>query len=228
MKGSIPLAGPAIVAEAHRARAGKPEEIYRAWLELAPARPAAEQMVLSGYTLHLADQQIAGEGELFAVVGFFDGLAAQLFTRQTDVGELSNYIAADARRWRDLLRALRQRSRAAHQAPRYHDLTRALAAAEFLASEPIADAEREHFALTDVGAQADESGRTAEISANFIIRPSASKPAPNIAICLRDAGGDVCGEAVFAPPEGELFTAKVHASAEIANIEASLTRRAVG
>lgn len=225
----------AIVAEASRGKGAKPEEIYRAWLELADARIGAEQTLLGGYTLHLADQAIPGERELIAVLSFFDGLAAQAFKRQTDVGELSNYMAADARRWRELLRGLRQRSAAAKEAPRFHQLTRALATVEFIASEPISDSEREEFALSDIGADLEEDRRSVEVSANFLTRLRMPKPTPNIAICLRDANGDVCGEAVFAAPiaeangqRDELFTAQLGASAEIANVEVSLTRRAVG
>ena len=133
----------AIVIQSGRARAAKPEEIYRAWLELAEPRISAEQTLLSGFTLG-ATEPAPG---VRAVLAFFDGLAAQVFTRQTDVGELSNYMAADARRWRNLLRAFRQRSAAARDTDRYHQLTRALAATEFLASEPITDAERTSFVL---------------------------------------------------------------------------------
>lgn len=238
--GLIPLAGAgeaspaAIVAQSPRAKAAKPEEIYRAWLELAEQRIAAEQTLLSGYTVK-AEEAATGNDALSAALAFFDGLAAQLFTRQTDVGELSNYMPADARKWRDLLRALRKRSVEAKTAPRYHQLTRALAAAEFLASEPITNAEREEFALTDIGADLDDGDRQAEISANFMTRLAAPKATPNIAICLRDANGDVCGEAVFAAPVAEakgqiseLFTATLGASAPIANVEVSLTRRPVG
>lgn len=224
----------AIVSEAARGKGAKPEEIYRAWMELAEARIAGEQLLVSGYTLTLGDQGVTGERELIAVLSFFDGVATQAFQRQTDVGELSNYMAADARRWRELLRALRQRSTGAKAASRYQQLTRALAAAEFIASEPISDDEREEFALSDIGADLDESGRKVEISANFLTRLRAPKKSPNVAICLRDANGDVCGEAVFAPPIAEangqcdeLFTAQLAASAEVANVEVSLTRRAV-
>lgn len=169
------------------------------------------------------------------MLGFFDGQAAGAFQRQTDVGELSNYMAADARRWRDLLRAFRQRSAPAKEAPRFHQLTRALAVAEFIASEPINDAEREEFALSDIGADLDDDRRGVEVSANFLTRLRAPKKTPNVAVCLRDANGDVCGEAVFAAPiaeanghNDELFTAQLGASAEIANVEVSLTRRPVG
>lgn len=237
--GLIPLAGAgemapaAIVAQSPRAKAAKPEEIYRAWLEIAEQRIAAEQVLLNGHSMQ-PNEAAGGKDALSAVLGFFDGLAAQLFTRLTDVGELSNYMAGDARKWRDLLRGLRQRSAPAKEAPRYHQLTRALAAAEFLASEPIANAEREEFALTDVGADVDDSRRAAEISANFLTRLAAPKATPNIAVCLRDANGDVCGEAVFPAPLAEangqhshLFTATLAASRDIANVEVSLTRRAV-
>ncbi len=225
----------AIVAEAARGKGAKPEEIYRAWLELAEARIVGEQALVSGYTLTLGDQIVPGERELVSVLSFFDGLAAQSFNRDTDVGELSNYMAADARRWRDLLRALRQRSTAAKEAPRYHQLTRALAVAEFIASEPISDSEREEFALSDIGADLDNDRRVVEISANFLTRLRAPKKTPNVAVCLRDSNGDVCGEAVFAAPIAEangqlneLFTAELGASAEVANVEVSLTRRMVG
>ncbi|MEZ6022498.1 MAG: hypothetical protein R3C16_03565 [Hyphomonadaceae bacterium] len=224
-----------VMAEAPRAKGAKPEEIYRKWLELSAERIGAEQTLLNGYALAAADTGATGERELFAVLAFFDGLAAQVFTRQTDVGELSNYIAADARRWRDLMRGLRQRSTAAAESARYHELTRALAAAEFLASEPITDAERAEFVIENVSAELEEDGRSVEIAADFRTRLRAPKPLPNIAICLRDANGDVCGEAVVAPPVAEangqrddLFTATIAASREIANVEVSLTRRAAG
>lgn len=235
--GLIPLGGKvapaqaAIVAQSPRAKAAKPEEIYRAWLEIAEHRIAAEQVLIGGHTIQPGEAAATG-GELSSVLAFFDGLAGQLFTRATDVGELSNYMAGDARRWRDLLRAFRQRSAAAKDAPRYQQLTRALAAAEFLASEPIANAERKEFAFTDIGADVD--GRSVEVSANFLTRLAAPKATPNIAICLRDGNGDVCGEAVFAAPiaeangqRNELFTATLTAGREIANVEVSLTRRAV-
>ena len=89
---------PAIVIQAGRAKGAKPEEIYRTWLELAEARIAGEQVLLGGYALAAGDSAVAGESELAKVLAFFDGLAAQVFTRQTDVGELSNYMAADALR----------------------------------------------------------------------------------------------------------------------------------
>ncbi len=235
----IPLGGraaeparTAIVAEASRVKAAKPEEIYRGWLEIADQRIGAEQVLLNGYTV-VTNEAAATSGGLSSVLAFFDGLAEQAFTRMTDVGELSNYMAADARRWRDLMRACRQRSAAAKEAPRYHQLTRALAAAEFLASEPIANTEREEFALTDIGAELD--GRTVEVSANFLTRLVAPTPTPNIAICLRDANGDVCGEAIFPAPiaeakgeRNELFTATLAAERDVANVEVSLTRRQVG
>jgi hypothetical protein len=238
--GLIPLSGAgesapvAIVAQSPRTKAAKPEEIYRAWLEIAEHRIAAEQVLISGHTVQ-PNEAAGGKDAVSAVLGFFDGLAEQLFTRLTDVGELSNYMTSDARKWRDLLRGFRQRSAATKDAPRYHQLTRALAAAEFLASEPIANAEREEFALTDIGGDLDDSRRSVEVSANFLTRLAVPKATPNIAVVLRDANGDVCGEAVFAAPvaeangqRNELFTATLAASREIANVEMSLTRRAVG
>jgi len=239
--GIIPLRGGgaeaapvAIVAQSPRSKAAKPEEIYRAWLEIAEQRISAEQTLIGGHTI-AAGEAATGKDALSAVLGFFDGLAEQLFTRLTDVGELSNYMAGDARRWRELLRAFRQRSAAAKDAPRYHQLTRALAAAEFLASEPIGNAEREEFALTDIGGDLDDSRRSVEVSANFLTRLASPKATPNVAVVLRDANGDVCGEAVFAAPiaeangqRNELFTATLAASREIANVEVSLTRRAAG
>lgn len=237
----IPLAGAmapsqtAIIAPSPRAKGTKPEEIYRAWLEIAEQRIAAEQVLIGGHTVQPGEVASTTTGALSAVLGFFDTLAEQVFTRSTDVGELSNYMAADARRWRDLLRALRQRSAAAKDAPRYHQLTRALAAAEFVASEPIGNVEREEFALTDIGADLDDARRSAEVSANFMTRLAAPKATPNVSVVLRDANGDVCGEAVFAAPlaeakgeRNELFTATLAASREIANVEISLTRRAIG
>ncbi|MGE0532889.1 MAG: hypothetical protein AB7G40_12635 [Hyphomonadaceae bacterium] len=237
----IPLAGAvapsqtAIVAPTQRAKGAKPEEIYRAWLEIAEQRIAAEQVLISDHTVQPDEAASATNGALSSVLGFFDTLAEQVFTRSTDVGELSNYMAGDARRWRDLLRGLRQRSTAAKDAPRYHQLTRALAAAEFVASEPIDNTERTEFALTDVGADLDDARLSAEVSANFMTRLAAPKATPNVAVVLRDANGDVCGEAVFAAPlaeahgqRNELFTAILGASREIANVEVSLTRRPVG
>ena len=238
--GLIPLGGAgetapvAIVAQSPRTKAAKPEEIYRAWLEIAEQRIAGEQVLIGGHTVQ-QNEAAAGKDGLSAVLAFFDGLAEQLFTRLTDVGELSNYMAGDARKWRDLMRGFRQRSASAKDAPRYHQLTRALAAAEFLASEPIANAEREEFALTDIGGDLDDSRRSVEVSANFLTRVAAPKATPNVAVVLRDANGDVCGEAVFAAPiteangqRNELFTATLQASAEIANVEVSLTRRPLG
>jgi len=237
----VPLAGAtapsqtAIVAPTQRAKGAKPEEIYRAWLEIAEQRIAAEQVLISGHTVQPDEAASATNGALSSVLGFFDTLAEQVFTRSTDVGELSNYMAGDARRWRDLLRGLRQRTTAAKDAPRYHQLTRALAAAEFVASEPIDNTERTEFALTDVGADLDDARLSAEVSANFMTRLAAPKATPNVAVVLRDANGDVCGEAVFAAPlaeahgqRNELFTATLGASREIANVEVSLTRRPVG
>ncbi|ANP47194.1 hypothetical protein [Candidatus Viadribacter manganicus] len=238
--GPIPLSGStetqqaAIIAPSTRAKGAKPEEIYRAWLEIAEHRIGAEQVLVGGYTVQ-PGEAAAASGGLSSVLAFFDGLAEQLFTRLTDVGELSNYMAGDARRWRELMRAARQRSAAAKDAPRYHQLTRALAVAEFLASEPIANAEREEFALTDIGADLSDDKRSVEVSANFLTRLAAPKATPNIAICLRDANGDVCGERVFAAPlteaKGEcheLFVKTLAAERDIANVEVSLTRRAAG
>jgi hypothetical protein len=234
LRGASETAPVAIVAQTPRTKAAKPEEIYRAWLEIAEQRIGAEQTLIGGHTI-TASEAATGRDALSAVLAFFDGLAEQLFTRLTDVGELSNYMAGDARRWRELLRALRQRSVAARDAPRYHQLTRALAAAEFLASEPIGNAEREEFALTDIGGDLDDSRRSVEVSANFLTRLAAPKATPNVAVTLRDANGDVCGEAVFAAPiaeangqRNELFTATLAASRQIANVEVSLTRRPVG
>lgn len=237
----IPLAGAAapsqtaIVAPTQRAKGAKPEEIYRAWLEIAEQRIAAEQVLIDGHTVQPDEAASTSNGALSAVLGFFDTLAEQVFTRSTDVGELSNYMAGDARRWRDMLRGLRQRSTAARDAPRYHQLTRALAAAEFVASEPIDNSERTEFALTDIGADLDDARLSAEVSANFMTRLAAPKATPNVAVVLRDANGDVCAEAVFSAPiaeakgeRNELFTATLAASREIANVEVSLTRRAVG
>lgn len=239
--GLIPLGGAgapsqtAIIAPSPRAKGAKPEEIYRMWLEIAEPRIAAEQVLLGGAVVQPGEQSDNAKAGVSAVLGFFDTLAEHVFTRTTDVGELSNYLAGDARRWRDLLRGFRQRSAAAKDAPRYHQLTRALAAAEFLASEPITNAEREEFALTDVGADLDDARRTAEISANFLTHLAVPKATPNIAVCLRDANGDVCGEAVFAAPiaeangrRNELFTATLSAAREIANVEVSLTRQPLG
>lgn len=237
----IPLAGAmapsqtAIVAPSPRAKGAKPEEIYRAWLEIAEQRISAEQILIGGHVIQPGEAASTTNGALSSVLGFFDTLAEQAFTRSTDVGELSNYMAGDARRWRDLLRALRQRSTAAKDAARYHQLTRALAASEFVASEPIGNIEREEFALTDIGADLDVARHTAEVSANFMTRLAVPKATPNVAVVLRDANGDVCGEAVFAAPipeakgeRNELFTATLAASREIANVEMSLTRRPVG
>ncbi|MBX3430377.1 MAG: hypothetical protein KF779_12425 [Hyphomonadaceae bacterium] len=237
----IPLGGAtspsqtAIVAPTPRAKGAKPEEIYRAWLEIAEQRISAEQVLIGGHAIQHGEQASTSNGALSAVFGFFDTLAEQVFTRSTDVGELSNYMAGDARRWRDLLRSLRQRSAAAKDAPRYHQLTRALAAAEFVASEPIDNSERTEFVLTDIGADIDDARLSAEVSANFMTRLAQPKATPNVAVVLRDANGDVCGEAVFAAPVAEahgqidkLFTATLGANREIANVEVSLTRRPVG
>jgi hypothetical protein len=239
--GLIPLRGGAgdtapvaIVAQSPRTKAAKPEEIYRAWLEIAEQRISAEQVLISGHTVQ-PNEAAGGKDAVPVVLGFFDGLAEQLFTRLTDVGELSNYMTGDARKWRDLLRGFRQRSAAAKDAPRYHQLTRALAAAEFLASEPLTNAEREEFALTDIGGDLDDARRSVEVSANFMTRLAVPKATPNVAVVLRDANGDVCGEAVFPAPVAEakgqvseLFTATLGASRDIANVEMSLTRRAAG
>jgi len=233
--GLIPLgntsaspARPGIVAEAPKVRAAKPEEIYRAWLEIADKRIAAEQTLLSGYTIGAGEPGAALQG----VLSFFDGLAAQVFTRTTDVGELSNYMVGDARKWRDLMRACRQRSASSKEQPRYHELTRALAAAEFIASEPIADADRAEFALENIRADVGPTGRTIEIVGQVKSRTTSPKRVPNIAICLRDENGDVCGEAVIAPPVAELygqrseaFTAMLEAGGEITDVEVSFTRR---
>lgn len=237
--GLVPLGGSspqpaAIVAQSARSRGAKPEEIYRAWLELAEPRISAEQVLIGGYTLTLGDQHTPGERELQQVVGFFDALAAQLFQRTTDVGELSNYMAGDARKWRDLMRAFRRRSTAAKETPRYHQLTRALAAAEFLASEPIADADRADLSIENIRADVGPTGRTIEIVGHVKCRATAPRTVPNIAICLRDENGDVCGETVIAPPVAELhgqrsegFTAMLEASGDITDAEVSFTRRAV-
>jgi len=225
----------AIVIQTGRAKGAKPEEIYRAWLDLAEARIAGEQVLLGGYALAAGDQATHGEAELAKVLGFFDGLAAQVFTRQTDVGELSNYMAADALRWRDLLRGLRQRSAAAKETPRYHQVTRALAATEFLASEPISDEERSAFALDNIRADVAADGRSITIVADLRGRTAAPRAVPNIAICLRDANGDICGEAVLAPPVAKMqgqrsegFTATLEAAREVTDVEVSFTRSALG
>lgn len=225
----------AIVIQKGRAKGARPEEIYRAWLELAEARIAGEQVLVGSHALAAGDQSVAGEAELAKVLAFFDGIAAQAFTRQTDVGELSNYMAADALRWRDLLRGLRQRSAAAKETPRYHQVTRALAAAEFLASEPITDEERTAFALDNIRADVAPDGRSITIVADLRSRSPSPRAVPNIAICLRDANGDVCGETVLAPPLAEMhgqrtegFTATLAAQREITDVEVSFTRRFVG
>lgn len=223
----------AIVIQTGRAKAAKPEEIYQAWLQLAEARIPAEQTLLNGYALANADQATPGEAQLAQVLAFFDGLSAQLFTRQTDVGEVSNYIAGDARHWRDLLRGFRQRSTAAKETPRYAQLTRALAATEFLASDPITDEERSAFSLDNIRANLGPDAKSIEIVADLRGRSPSMRAVPNIAICLRDENGDICGEAVFAPPVAELqgqrtegFTATLEAAREITDVEVSLTRRA--
>lgn len=225
----------AIVIQTGRARAAKPEEIYQAWLQLAEARIGAEQTLLNGYALANADQATPGEAELTQVLAFFDGLAAQLFTRQTDVGEVSNYIAGDARRWRDLLRGFRQRSAAAKETPRYAQLTRALAATEFLASDPITDEERAAFSLDNIRADLSADAKSIEVVADIRCRSPSLRAVPSITICLRDENGDVCGEAVFAPPVAELqgqctegFAATLEAAREITDVEVSLTRRVAG
>jgi hypothetical protein len=211
-----------IVIQSGRARAAKPEEIYRAWLELAEPRISAEQVLLSGFTLS-AGETAPG---LRAVLAFFDGLAAQVFTRKTDVGELSNYMAGDVRRWRDLLRAFRQRSAPARDTDRYHQLTRALAATEFLASDPITDAERTAFALENIDTELAEGGRSITITGEIKSTAPASMGAPNVAICLRDDNGDVCGERVIAA-SGAAFSTTLAASAVITDVEVSFTRAAV-
>jgi len=223
----------AIVIQSGRAKAAKPEEIYQAWLQLAEARIPAEQTLLNGYALAAADQPTPGEAELAQVLAFFDGLSAQLFTRQTDVGEVSTYIAGDARHWRDLLRGFRQRSAAAKETPRYAQLTRALAATEFLASEPITDEERAAFSLDNIRADLSADARSIEIVADIRCRSPSLRAVPNISICLRDENGDVCGEAVFAPPVAELqgqrtegVSATLEAAREITDVEVSFTRRA--
>lgn len=225
----------AIVIQSGRAKAAKPEEIYQAWLQLAEARIPAEQTLLNGYALANGDQAAPGETQLGQVLAFFDGLAAQLFTRQTDVGEVSNYIAGDARQWRDLLRGFRQRSAAAKETPRYAQLTRALAATEFLASDPITDEERTAFSLDNIRAEVSADAKSIEIVADLRCRSPSLRAVPNIAICLRDENGDVCGEAIFAPPVAQLqgqctegFAATLEATHEITDVEVSLTRRAAG
>ena len=89
--------------------------------------------------------------------------------------------------------------------------------------------------MTDIGADLDDKRLSAVVSANFMTRLAVPKATPNVAVVLRDANGDVCGEAVFAAPlaeakgeRNELFTATLKASREIAAVEMSLTRRAVG
>jgi len=228
--GAASGAQPAVVAPAPAAKGAKPEEIYRGWIELTEQRISAEHALAGGYALGASDPPPA----LTAVVRYFDQLAAFLFQRTTDVGETSNYMAADARRWRELLRAFRKRSAGAKDMPRYHELTRALAAAEFLASEPIADGERDMFAVANVRADLSADACTLALTGELKTRTPATLLAPNIAICLRDANGDVCGEAIIAPPVAEVrgdradaFAITLAASAEITDVEVSLTRRGV-
>lgn len=223
----------AIVRELPGTKGAKPEEVYRAWLELIEQRIAGEQLLSAGYAVQIVEKQTPGDGGLFAVLSFFDLLAPQLFTRKIDVGELSNYIAADARHWRDLLRDLRRRSSGAKETPCYHQVTRALATAEFLASEPIADAERTKLGIVDIETAIDTSGRAIEISGQIINRNVSSQTLPNISICLRDENSDVCGEVVLAPPATELagqasirLLATLEASSDIVHVEISLTRGA--
>lgn len=231
--GGFEPARAAIVRELPGTKGAKPEEVYRAWLELIEQRIAGEQLLSSGYTVQNVEKQTPGDGGLFAVLSFFDSLAPQLFTRKIDVGELSNYIVADARRWRDLLRDLRRRSSGAKETQRYHQVTRALATAEFLASEPIADAERAILGIVGIETAIDATGRLIEISGQIVNRDASPQTLPNISICLRDENSDVCGEVVLAPPATELagqastrLIATLEASSDIVHVEISLTRGA--
>ena len=221
-----------VTAEAARARAAEAEALYRDWLEISSERIAGEQLLLNGYALAAVDQGAAGERDLFVVLAYFDAMHGQLFTRRVDVGEVSNYIGADARKWRALLRALRRASTAARDTARYETLTRALAAIEFLASAPIADAVRRAFELTNVVAEPAANG--VRISGDVRSRTTEPSPVPNIAVCLRDSDGNVCGEAVLAPPVAEMhghkvepFAIVVEADSAVADIEVMFTRRAV-
>ena len=70
----IPLAGAmapsqtAIIAPTPRAKGAKPEEIYRAWLELAEQRISAEQVLIGGHTVQPGEAASTTNGALWADV----------------------------------------------------------------------------------------------------------------------------------------------------------------
>lgn len=229
-----------IVSEAARAKEATAEQVYQDWLNIVGERIAGEQLLLGTanappYVVTGEEQGMTGEGELFVVLNFLDGLSARLFTRRVDVGELSNYMSGDARRWRTLLRELRLRSRGAQETARYHQLTRALAALEFLASEPISDAERLNFSLDDVTVEVQEATSEVTVRGSIRSRAAGTVATPNVAICLRDVDGNVCGEAIVAPPAPTMhghqiaaFEASIHSDGEVSDVEHNFTWRSTG
>jgi hypothetical protein len=234
LRGASETAPVAIVAQTPRTKAAKPEEIYRAWLEIAEQRIGAEQTLIGGHTITASEAATGRDASPRCWRSSMAWPSSSSRASPMWASFRTTWLAMRGVGANSCVR-LRQRSVAARDAPRYHQLTRALAAAEFLASEPIGNAEREEFALTDIGGDLDDSRRSVEVSANFLTRLAAPKATPNVAVTLRDANGDVCGEAVFAAPiaeangqRNELFTATLAASRQIANVEVSLTRRPVG
>ncbi len=225
-----------VVSEAARAKEASAEQVFQDWLNITGERIAGEQLLLGTahsepYVLSSDAQGITGESELFAVLDFLDGLSARLFTRRVDVGELSNYMSSDARRWRTLLRDLRSRSRDAQDTARYHQLTRALAALEFLSSGPITDEQRRDFTLDDVTVEVTEDRREVTLRGTVRSRATGTRDVPNIAICLRDFDGNVCGEAIVEPPAPRMhghqilsFETTVQSDGDVSDVEAQFTR----
>lgn len=226
-----------VVTEAARAKEATAEQIYQDWLNIVGERIAGEQLLLGTassqpYVLADEEQGMTGESELFVVLNFLDGLSSRVFTRRVDVGELSNYMSGDARRWRTLLRDLRIRSSGAHDTARYHQLTRALAALEFLSSEPITDAQQRNFSLEGVIVDLQENANELTIRGSIRSRATGAVATPNIAICLRDFDGNVCGETIVTPTYSQMyghqlqeFETIVQSRGDVSDVECNFTRR---
>ncbi|MBL8550347.1 MAG: hypothetical protein JNJ73_10200 [Hyphomonadaceae bacterium] len=117
------------------------------WIEMSEDRIGAEALVLRErgrgihrhrvYVLGMSGSGSKEEAQLFRVLTFLEKVGALMAKGRVSSHDLGGYMLEDARRWREHLRALRDRSAAAPSLDqaRFEQLRRAITAAEMLSGE---------------------------------------------------------------------------------------------
>ncbi|MGE3836739.1 MAG: hypothetical protein AB7G40_02445 [Hyphomonadaceae bacterium] len=127
-------------------RSDQAQALFAEWLERQPQAIAAETLLTRhlrssrqgqrrqrAYELRMSGGGGDDETALFAIMTFFQKAGGLMCAGRVNAGELSSYLGDAPRRWRDLLRSLRERSQPSLDGTRWEQLDRAIFGAEILA-----------------------------------------------------------------------------------------------